>query len=337
MKTLVTGATGFIGSHLVESLVGQGHEVTSFVKPGSDASFVEDLGSKTIYGDVKDMESLKKACRGVDAVYHLAAIAMWDASFSNDEYEQVNAAGTRNVLEAARCNGVEKVLFTSSLEASGPSINGNPVDENTAPRPRNIYGKTKLEAERIISQYCSDHDIQVFTIRLPMVYGPRNMLHLNRYFKVAQRGFYPVVGDGSALMEFCYIKNVINAIHLVVEKGESGQVYFVSEERSYEFREVISAIGRELGVNVKYIRMPVFFAKSLGLSIEILSKIFRFYPFTFKATGRPTFSRGSVTWMAKSTLFCDISKVKSLGYHPPYNLKEGIKETVEWYRQKGVL
>lgn len=338
MRVLVTGAAGFIGCHLIKSLVADGYDVVSFVMPGSETSFIGNERTDIKYGDLNDIGSLKKAVEGIKTVYHLAAIPKWEGGVSQQKYKIVNVEGTRNLLEACRLNSVKRVLFTSSLDAVGPSIDGNPINEETVPKPRNIYGATKLEGERIAKEYYEKHGLEIVIVRLPMVYGPRNLLHLKRFFRMVKRGYYPIVGNGDALMEFCYVKNAVHGLKLAMEKGKPGEIYFISDERSYQFREVITDIARQLNVNLKFIRMSVPIAKGLGFSIEILSKFLKFYPFTFKGTGRPAFSRNTVTWMAKSTLFCDISKAKKdFGYKAKYTLQEGIRETIKWYRKIGVL
>jgi nucleoside-diphosphate-sugar epimerase len=338
MRILITGATGFIGSHLVESLIDEGNEVISFVKPNSDTSFIANIDTDITIGDLRDFRSIKHATEGIDVVYHLAAIPNWQGGVSRQQYKAVNVEGTNNVLEACRLNDVKRVLFTSSLEAVGPSINGNPVNEKTPANPKNIYGETKLEGERIAKEYNEKYGLEIIIVRLPMVYGPRNLLHLKRYFTTVKGGYYPIIGNGNTLIEFCYVNNAIYGIKLAMREGKPGEIYFISDEISYRFKEVILEIARQLNVNLKLLRMPVILAKGLGLSIEILSKFLKFYPFIFEGTGRPAFSRSSVTWMTKNTIFCDILKAKkNLGYKAPYNLQEGIRETIKWYQGIGVL
>nr|ADI22508.1 nucleoside-diphosphate-sugar epimerases [uncultured verrucomicrobium HF0500_08N17] len=338
MKILVTGASGFIGSHLVESLIAQKHTVHSFVKNKSNISNIEHVATNIKYGDIKDLNSLKEATKNIDEVYHLAAIPNWQGGISKQEYEDVNVTGTHNVLEACRLNHVKKFLFTSSLEATGPSCNGKPVDEKTLPEPGNIYGETKLTAEKMIAKYNKKHCMKTVIVRLPAVYGPRNILHLKRYFKMVKKSWYPIVGNGESLMEFCFVKNAVLGLTLAMKKGRNNEIYFISDERSYKFIEVINTIAKQLNVKVKFLNMPVFFAKALGFSCEILSKFLKFYPFYFKEMGRPVFSRKSVDWMAKNTLFCDITKSKNeLGYHAPFALSDGIKETTDWYKKIKVL
>ena len=338
MRILVTGAAGFMGSHLVESLAAEDNDIVSLVKPGGDTSFISDTKTDIIYGDLCDRDSLQAATEGVEVVYHLAAIPKWEANVSQQQYVVVNIEGTRNLFEASALSGVKKVLFVSSLDTTGPSIDGNPVNEETEPRPKNIYGRTKLEGERIARDYYEKRALEVVIVRLPMVYGPRNLLHLKRYFSTVKSGYYPIVGNGDALMEFCYVKNAVGGLRLAMEKGRSGEIYFISDERSYQFKEVIEAIAEELEVDIKFIKMPIFVAKAMGFSVEILSKFLKFYPFTFKETGRPAFSRNAVAWMSKSSLFCDISKAKrEIGYKAQHTLREGVRETAEWYKEIGLL
>ena len=337
MKALVTGASGFIGSHLATSLLEAGHDTVCMVRPNTDTSHLEkDI--RIVVGDITDTKALAEATEGVEVVYHLAAIPNWQGDMTDEDYHQVNVLGTKLLLEASIQSGVKKFVFTSSLEAVGPSQDGKPVDEVTRAQPRNIYGQSKHEAENIIQDFCAKGLMDASIVRLPMIYGPRNMLHLKRYFKMANTGFYPLVGDGSALMEFCYVKNAVHGLILAAEKGKSGEVYFISDFRSYSLKEVVEAIGDGLKVKVRFLKMPVPVAMTLGLSIEVLSKVFRFYPFIFAGTGRPAFSRSSVKWMSESLLYCDITKAKTeLGYTAPYTLEQGIAENIQWYRSIGAL
>jgi len=224
------------------------------------------------------------------------------------------------------------------MEAVGLSKDGRPLNENTEPFPRNIYGRSKLEGEKAVREYHNRYNTDAVIVRIPMIYGPRNLLHLKRLFKTVKRGYYPVVGWGGALMEFCYVKNAVHGLRLAMEKGEDGHIYFISDERSYRFREVILAIADELGVNLKLLSMPPPAATAIGFSFEVLSRFLKFYPFTFEGTGRPAFSRDTVSWMARNALFCDTSKAKrDLGYAPKYTMREGIRDTIEWYKTIGVL
>lgn len=337
-KALVTGAAGFIGSHLVDSLSADGIPVKSFVRPNCNLSNLQGSDSEIIYGDIKDPHSLHKAMEDVDIVYHMAAVSRHDVNVPKTEYHAINVEGTKNVLEAAKSTGVKRLVFTSTIEAVGMSKGERPLNEDTSPAPMNIYGKTKLEAEILVRAYHIQHGMDTVVVRPPMTYGPRDLILCQRLFKIIQHGFYPIIGNGQALTEFCFVKNQVHGIRLAAEKGKAGEVYFISDDHSYTIEEIIKAIALELGVRVATPHIPVPLALAIGLIFELLSKILRFYPFVIPQTGRPPFSRKTVEWTSESRLYCDISKAKKeLGYKPQYSLGEGIRETVRWYKEHGHL
>jgi len=338
MKCLVTGASGFIGSHLVESLLEDGIHVISLVKPGNDLSNLRETSSEIIYGDIKDLPKLRQITQGIDIVYHLAAISRYDLNVPEAEYYYTNVHGTKNVLEAAELGGVKRVLFTGTIEAVGLSKDRKPLTEETPQFPRNIYGRTKLEAENLVRDYNFQHGLETVVVRPPMTYGPRELILCRRLFRIIQRGFYPLIGSGRTLTEFCYVKNLVHGIRLAAERGKSGELYFISDECSYTIEEIVEAIAVELDRRVITPHLPIPLAYAFGFTFELLSKIFRFYPFLIPQTGRPPFSRKTVAWTSESRLYCDISKAKrELGYRPSYSLGEGISETIKWYKEKGYL
>ena len=145
-------------------------------------------------------------------------------------------------------------------------------------------------------------------------------------------------GKGDALIEFCYIKNQISGIKLVAEKGLAGQSYIISDERSYAFKDVIQEMAKAMDKKIFLLKIPYPLAWSMAVFFELASKIFKFYPFYVKETGRPPLSRPTLQWATKSAIYCDISKaMNELGYRQKYSLSEGLKETVEWYRDHGLL
>ncbi len=335
---LVTGAAGFIGSHLVDVLRADGVPVRAMVRPEDDRSFLRGSTAETVFGDLKDPESLRAAVTGVDLIYHLAAISRYDAGVADAEYRSVNLEGTRHLLDAARAAGVRRLLFTGTIEAVGTSRDGRPLTEASPQHPRNIYGKTKLEAERIVRSFGKEHGMETVVVRPPMTYGGRELILLQRLFRVIQKGIYPLIGTETVLTEFCYVKNQVHGLRLAADRGRSGEVYFISDDRSYPIEEIIRTIADTMGTGVWTPHIPVPAAMAIGLAFEGVSKVLRFYPFLIPQTGRPPFSRKTVEWTAKSRLYVDISKArKELDYHPPYSLREGVHETVSWYRENGLL
>jgi len=335
MKILVTGAAGFIGSHLVEALARAGHEVVSLVLPGEDLCNLSQVSTAIVQGDIRRRDSLRPAMAGVDVVYHLAAISRFDRNVPEPEYEAVNVAGTRNVLEVASAAQVRRVLFTATIEAVGVSRDGRPLTEESPQLPRNVYGASKLAAEQLVADFRGEHGLDTVVVRPPMTYGPREPLLYSRLFGIIRKGLYPLIGDGQALTEFCYVRNQVQGIRLAAERGRPGAIYFISDPRSYSIEEIVRTIAGIMRVRVITPHIPVPLALLLGLGFELASKILPFYPFLIPQTGRPPFSRKTVEWTSQSRLFVDLSKARrELGYQPDYDLEQGVRETVAWYEQQ---
>jgi len=339
MTVLVTGATGFVGSHLAERLVKDGEKVRCLVKEGSNTKTLETLGAEIVYGDLLDAESLKRAVEGVTVVYHLAALARLYTGLTPDDYNKVNVEGTRNLLEACRGAKITHLVYTSSADAAGPSRDGLPRTENMPCQPVNVYGESKLASELLCREYAEKYDIPVTIIRPPMIYGPSCMLHLKRLFKMIKNGFYPVMGKGNSLMEFCYVENVVEGLVLAGKSKQAvGQTYYISDERSYTITEVLNAIAEAECVRLIIIHVPIPVGYMIGFSIEMLGKVIKCWPFVVKETGRPTFSRNTVKWSTHNTWICSTEKAKrELGYKPKFSLQDGVRKTVEWYKSVGAL
>lgn len=352
MKIFITGGTGFIGSHLVDRLVKEGHEVTCLVK--KDLSFLKKLGTEAVsikylksldvnivFGDLRNKKSLIKAAKkakDVDIVFHLGALARAYEYLGVKDYFLTNARGTRNLLEAFKNRRIEKFIYISSIEAVGGS-SGKPLTEETPCNPVGIYGITKRLGELAVLEYFQKYNMPNCIIRLPMTYGPRSTLLWPRLFNLVRKGIYPIVGDGNTKFEFCYVENEVEGMMRAIEtNGIEGEIFFISDERSYKIREVLEEIAKLMGVNLKIIHLPYPFAYTIAISCEALSKIFKFYPFSVPETGRPAFSRKTIRWTTKDTWVCDISKAKRvLKYKPPFSLREGLKRTIDWFKEIGLM
>lgn len=325
--TLVTGGTGFIGSHLVEELIARKRKVRCLVRKTSNISHLKKLGVELVFGDLADKDFLKKAVGGVETIYHLAAIAR-PMSIPNRLYFEVNVQGTRNLLEACFGKNLKKIIYMSSISVVGPSRDGRPVNENTPPNPIDVYGKSKLAAEKIVFDFIKKHNLPILILRAPMVFGPRDF-ELVRFFKAIKTRFFPIKGSGQGGFEFCYVRNLVQASLLAEKKGEIGEIYHISNPRPYTIDEVKQVIAKALGVKLLNISFPYWFLKTGGWVIEVWGKLFHFHP---------PFSKNTVVWMTTNFWVCDISKAKQkLGYQPQYSLEEGITETVKWYQENNFL
>lgn len=348
MKILVTGGSGFIGSHLVELLLEKKYRVRVLVQKGNIHpaykisadqeifDYLKKMGVEIVYGNLLDKKSLENAVKGCDIVYHLAAVAHTYEGLPRKAYFDVNLSGTKNLLDVCLKKRIKKFVYVSTIESCGPSLDGKPVNEKKELTPVCIYGQSKLGGELISLYYFKKYGLPVVVVRPPMIYGDRNPLLL-RFFKTINRGIFPIFGSGNSLFEFCYVKNQAYGMYLAGKLGKPGEVYFISEG-SYRIKDVVKKTGETMGIKLKTISLPKPVGYSIGLSCEILSKILPFPPFRVRGTGRPYISRRTIKWTTNDLYICDISKAKKeLGYKPPFSLKEGLKRTIQWYKEKGLL
>lgn len=323
MRVLVTGGTGFIGSHLVEELLMRGHRVLCLVR--ERLGWLENLPVELYFGDLTRPKTLRGAVEGADCLYHLAGLVR---AKDPREYFRANHLGTRNLLLA--CLEAEvppaRFVYVSSLAALGPSEDLRPLREEDTPRPISPYGLSKLKGEEEVLKRSGR--LHVVVIRPPAVYGPRER-DLYTYFRLAHRGFFPIVGFHERRLSLCYIDDLVQGLLLAGERDvPSGAIYHIAGEGAYSLREIREVFVEALGVRSVMVRLPKILFYTLAVFAEGWGRL----------TGRPPlFDRGKAHEMASSWI-ADISKAKrELGYAPRFPLQEGIKLTVHWYRKEGWL
>jgi len=325
-RVLVTGGTGFVGSHLVERLFQRGHTVTCLVRDPDRLRWLTGVDVHLVKGDCSIPESLIPAVQNVSVVIHAAGLTK--AKRARDYYE-VNHIGTRNIIEACvRHNpGIEKFILISSLAAAGPSRDGRPVTDSDAPRPVSDYGKSKLFGE---NEALGKKDrLPVVILRPSAVYGPRDR-DMFELFRWAARGLTLEIAGGDRYISPCFVQDLVTAILLAVEKKtESGSMYFVAENRAYswsDFRQLLLTTG---GLKARNIKIPYAVAYLIGLFSE-LGSLF---------TSRPTLTnRQKINEAVQRYWTCDLGKIeKELGFRPEFPLQKGLEITWQWYRNNGWL
>jgi len=334
MKVLVTGATGFIGSHLVEKLVDKGYDVKALVRSKETGktkeeslNLLKNLNVKIIYGDLLELDSLKKAVKDVDRVFHLAAIAR-PMKIPDKLYFEVNEQGTRNLLNACMKNKkIKKIIIMSSISAVGPTRNGNPVNEKTGCKPEETYGWSKLAQERVAIKYFEKYKLPIVLLRPPMVFGPRDYEML-RLFRVINTRFFPIDGKEKGI-EFLYVKNLVDVCLLTMKNGKNGEKYHISNGEHYSINDIVKAISKSEKKKILPIKFPNVVFVGGGYIFEILGNFFNFHP---------PFKHDTCKWMTKKVWYSDISKAKrELKYSPKFSLEKGVKETVKYYKEKGLI
>jgi len=323
VKTLVTGASGFIGKHLVRNLVEQEREVRCLVRKTSDIQYLEDLGVELFYGDLLNKDSLKDIARDCNIVYHLAG-----EIYSNrcKDFYRVNFGGTRNLVEVCRTEKLAKFVFLSSIAAVGPNREqGILLDEQSPCKPLDAYGKSKLQAEKLLMESFEKYAFPALSIRAPTVYGPLGKSKILK--KLVDRiytGRFLTLGNGKNLRSMCYIDNLIQAL---MEAGRSssaiGEIYFVADEKPYTYNEIFQTVAHIIGTVLKKTHLPGWIGGICGLAFKSLS-LMGFYSL-------PLY----MAWHMKLDMACDIRKAKEkINYKPRIETKEGLERAVKYFMEK---
>lgn len=332
-NVLVTGGTGFIGSHLVEALVRTGRRVKCLVRNSSNTTFLEKIGVDLIPGDLMDRTSLDKAVHGVDTIYHLAAqvrplVSLSRLSDYNRLYTSVNLDGTKNLVKACLVSGIKKFIYFSSIAAMGV---GEDMTEDMPCQPVTLYGKSKKEAEDYVLSLVRREHFPAIVIRPGQIYGPRciGMLTL---FKLIKHNIFFTVGDGNNKITLCYVDDLVSATLSAEEKGVTGEIYFIGGENC-TFRGFVLAIADELGVRIRRGFFPKgVFKAGVNLKERAESLLnLKWCPF------RMDISSGGIKSITSSCCGSMKKATKELGYVPRTRSREGIYFAAQWYKENGLI
>ena len=326
LRALVTGANGFVGSHLVEGLLERGYQIRCLVRKTSNLRWLSGLRVEYVYGDIADKDSLRSVFGNADLVFHSAGLTN---AKSREEYLRANAEGTGNLVEACLEENpkLQRLVYISSQAAAGPGSDEQPLNETAPCRPVTDYGESKLEGERIVLEHSSQLPITV--IRPPAVYGPRDRDVLG-FFKVASKGFRISFGRGESFLSLVYVKDLVDGIIRAAENpGSVGQIYFIADDKVYSWKEAFSIIAGVLNKRTVPLRIP----KSVVFFLAFMSESFA-----------RLFGRSAALNIQKAREITqrywglEVSKAKAeLGFSPKYDLERGAAETVKWYREQGWL
>jgi nucleoside-diphosphate-sugar epimerase len=324
MKVLITGAGGFIGSHLVDSQLEQGHDVRA-VDLHLDLLQHQSANPhlEAIRGDITDESLLKRLVEGVEVVYHLAS-AHLDVSLSDEHYRRVNIGATLSLLEAARQAGVKRFVHCSSVGVIG-DVENPPADETTDCHPTNIYERTKLEGEREALAYSRRTGFSVVVMRPAWVYGPR-CPRTAKLMRTISKGRFFFFGNGQNMRHPVYIDDAVKGLELCASaEGVNGEVFIIAGENAVPVAELVRVMSKELGVRSPKLHLPIALGLLGGYSLEM----------AFKLIGKqPPFSRRSVDFFLKHNVY-DIRKAKRmLGYQPQTDLRTGLQKTIQWNHNK---
>jgi nucleoside-diphosphate-sugar epimerase len=324
LRVLVTGATGFTGGHLARTLAARGDTVRALARSAAPA--LAAAGIETVPGDLRDAPSVERAARGVDVVYHVAAIYR-QAGLRDQEYRAVNAAAVRTVIEAAAAAGVRRVVHCSTVGVHG-DISHPPAAEDAPLKPGDIYQVTKLEGERIAREAAEDTEMEVVIVRPTGIYGPGDR-RLLKLFRGVARGRFPILGSGNIYYHLTYIDDLVEGFRLCASvPAAAGRTYILAGAEVTTLNELVAIVAEEAHVKPPGMHLPVWPVWMAGALCEAVC-----VPLGIE----PPLYRRRVDFFTKSRAF-DISRARAeLGYAPKVGLHEGAARTLAWYRSNGWL
>lgn len=327
MKVFLTGASGFVGSHVLDLLCAGRHEVSILLQRTSNTRFIcRHLGEVTVHcGSLDDAPLLKKAMSGVEAVVHCAGKTK---ALHSSEFYRVNRSGTRHVVMAANACGesLRRLVYISSQAVSGPGDLNRPAEETGDGRPVSVYGRSKWLGESEVRVRCR---VPWTILRPAAVYGPRDTEFLPIFQKVKQR-LMPLLSGPKRPLQMVYGPDVAAAVlcSLMHERSVGG-IFHVAAEPPCTDEEFMEEIATQLRVRPVRLRIPRAGLYLASVIQEILSR----------ATGRPhMLSRQKLPELLASGWVCSTKKIsQDLGFTAPTSLREGVSRTLEWYHREGWL
>lgn len=325
-KVLVTGGTGFVGSHLVDRLLERDKTVRCLVRQSSNLKYLKDPRLEFAYGNLDGTTDWDEAFAGVDTVYHVAGLTF---ARKAQDYFTVNHQGTEAIVGAAlkHRNQLKRFVHVSSLAAVGPGSPDRPVTEETLPAPITPYGRSKLMGEETVMAVAEL--LPVTVVRPPAVYGPRDYA-LYELFKSIAKGLSPSIGAYDKQISLVHVGDLTDGIILAGESEEStGRTYFISSDEVYSYKALIETLAKIFDRRVRSFAIPKPLAYGVAAFAELGAAIMR---------KPPVINRDKVTDLSQVCWGCSIERArKELDYQPRVAIEDGLRETINWYKTEGWL
>ena len=324
---LVTGATGFIGVHLIRALKKNGLRINALVRNLDNARRLLGDGVTFIKGDIFNTDRLAEAVRDADTVFHLVSKTHDFSTHAGieDDYYRINVMGTRNLIEACLSGKIKHLVYFSSVKAMAEKA-PHTIDEQFTPQPTTAYGRTKLEAERIVRCFSGRHQFAASIVRLPLVYGPGNKGNMLAMIKAIDSGRFFLIGDGSNIRSMVYVGNVVDAALATASvNNPSDKIYIITDGVDYTLREIYETVAGELGRKKRSISIPLGLAKTAAKAGDIGHRLTgKTFPFNTDMFEKLT---SSLT-VSSDFIFRDI------GFRPKFTWNDTVSETIRWYKHK---
>ncbi len=321
----LTGATGFLGSHIADELLRDGYRVRASVRPTSDLRWLDDKDIQTVQIDLADPAACCDFVRGARAVIHCAGMVVAD---SDKAYHQANVETTRALLAACRREwhpqGGGSFLLVSSLAAHGPAGPGRPAVEDDPRRPISGYGRSKVAAEKLVLEH--EHPFRTVVLRPPALYGPRDTGFLP-LVKLALKGWTPRFAGPMRGLSLVHGKDAARAVVALLETREAQGVYFVDDgRRGYTWRDLADALTVACGRRVRLLPIPLWLLKPAAFLLRPLAR------------DASVLRRDRIRDLEVPGWVCDGGRLeRDTGFVAEYDAATGFADTVAFYRREGWL
>jgi nucleoside-diphosphate-sugar epimerase len=323
MTTLVTGATGLLGSHLVDLLLARGEPVRILARPGEDVTQLAAAGVAVCRGGMTDPASLAAAVSGIDRVLHCAArTGPWGPEA---EYVTVNVRGLKTLVDLALAAGVRRFVHVSSITVHGNDVRGT-ADETAPLRIEpNPYSRSKVAGERLLAALIREQGAPITIMRPGWIYGPRDAASFARFATMIRQGKMIVIGRGTNHVPLIYVRDVAQGILLASETPQAvGRAYLLVNDEPVTQRDYLDTIAAALGAQPPRRHVPYRLALTLGATAELAGHLLR-------RQQPPPLMRYGLQLLGGENRF-DISRARhELGFVPQVNLAEGVRQSIAWY------
>ncbi|MBY0526329.1 MAG: NAD-dependent epimerase/dehydratase family protein [Gemmataceae bacterium] len=330
LRYFITGATGFVGSHLAEACVKRGDAVVALARTGSDTALLEKLGATIHRGDLTEADAVRKAVEGADVIVHCAAkVGDWGPVA---EYRTVNVDGLRHLLEACRGKTLQRFVHLSSLGVYA-ARHHHGTDESE-PLPANHmdgYTQSKVEAEQLALGYQRHFQVPVVVLRPGFIYGPRDRTVIPRLVETIRSGQFRWLGGGKKALNSIYVGNLVDAIFLAVEKpGAIGQVFNLTDGEFVSKRRFIESLVTGLDLPTpKPVGLPLWLARIVAWGMERKAR-------RKGAAKAPRLTQARLKFLGLNLDFSIEKAKRELGYQPRVNFDKGMQETIAYYKSVSV-
>jgi nucleoside-diphosphate-sugar epimerase len=325
MVALVTGASGFVGSHVVEALRGQGTPVRALVRTEAAAPSLREVGVEVQVGDVCDPYVLAEAVQGVDVVYHCAAAV--GPAYSPRQIHDISLAGARNLLEALKRNGSGRAVILTSVNVLGTRNLDAATEDVPCRRSHDASADVKIEIEALTSEYVKHHGVDAVILRPGLIYGPRDRHNVPQMARALRRGKFAFLGSRDNIAPIVYIRDAVEAI---LRAGRTpaarGRIYHVTDGSRTTIVQFVERLAELIGCPPPRKVLPFAVPDLACVFFDALAAL-RLY------RGRPPISRASLRHLGTSRFVSIERATQELGYVPRVFYREGLSTAVEWMKE----